>query len=411
MLHDLLDEILEIVARKLVARGDEVDDVAATAASLAMTSRRLSKVMSPIVWAAAVRRAERMHPDPAKQAILSKCEPKTVLRADLVGLAIACGVPRARSLKLDKLEETLDKSDVLVGSTCPIPRAAAAYILRMSRRAMAAQKAEIMYADRNLDSCSVRGGAYRFRDLRRAPLKEALFDVSETLAMLDGLFLDRKRPWWVRTQQDADVYFKREELVAFGLPVRMATWHRLSGATMASFKKLCECLGVDPSAACCATGPIWHVLRKALLSEIPELYRGCSEVPNPGYAFNAGQVTTLRAHLAAARKDTDAVAAKVIEDVMKETRKWYPAVPTILIVRKAVLLHEKGLPIPVSWWTARGEGEKCFEVAKAASLVWKRLGLPMNYARDRFVESVREKLTTGSVEDADVTQAMKVLDP
>jgi hypothetical protein len=413
MLHDLLDEILEIVARKLVAPGDEVDDVAATAASLAMTSKRLSKVMSPILWAKAASMAERLHPDPSKQAILSKCEPKTALKTDFTQLAIACGVPRARSLTLDKLEESLDKSDDIVGESCPIPRAAAAYILRMSRRVMAVEKAEIIYADRDLQGCSKRSNSYRFRDLRRAPPIESLVDVAETLAMLDGLFLDGKRPWWVRTQEDADVYFKRQELAEFGLPVCLATWKRLSPETMESFKSVCECLGIDPSAACDRSGPRWPVLRKAALDEVPELYRGCSEVPKPGYAFTASDVTRLRTIVAKERTDSREVPPKIIAEVLEESRQWRPAIPTARVMTKAALLHAKGLPIPVSWWKGRVEGETLLLMAEAAELVRARFNLPMHYVRDDFVTCAKTKFREMAprLEDADVTDAMKILDP
>lgn len=412
MLHDLLDEILEIVARKLISPGDEVDDVAAMAASLAMTSKRLSKVMSPILWAKAVRMAEHMHPDPAKQAILSKCEPKTALKADFTLLAIACDVPRARSLTLEKLEEALDKSDCLVGKSCPIPRAAAAYILRMSRRVMAVQKAEIMYADRNLEGLRSRSGGYRLRDLRRAPPKESIVDVAETLAMLDGLFLDGKRPWWVRTQEDADVYFKREELVAMGLPVCMATWHRLTKETMDRFKKLCGCLGVDPNAACDSQGTRWYVLRKAVIDEVPELYRGCSEVPKPGYAFAAEDVTRLRKTIAKERTASLAVPPQIVAEVLEESRRWRPAIPTANVMTKAALLHAKGLPMHVSWWKARVEGETLMPIADAAEVVRKRLGLPMHYLRDDFVESAKAKMREMATDaHPDVTDAMRILDP
>jgi hypothetical protein len=404
MLDLLCDDLLLKIADRLVRPDVEIDDSARSAAGLAMTSRRLSAVMSGVVWRSVAAAARRMHPDASAQAVTSHCATKTAEKRHLLPLATACGVPRPRSLKLWELEDALDKSDELVGAACPIPRAAAAYLLRMSYRWMTADVAAALHPDRDLDACQRdRSGRLRFRSLRSAPMKQAVqkeVPGHYLEATLDARFVGRPRPWWVRTHAAADLFFRREAVLALGFPVAAAT-RSAPLEHLGLFKSVCDFVGVNVaeyvslSDGADARRGEWYRLRETIESEVPPVFSACRLI-GPGM-FGVEAVQYVRREVAAAFAEIADVPMDVQYATLEVMKTWWPAPFGVSIAVLAVKLQARGLPPEVAWWRIHVgyDDTNVFAIAAQAKAVSELLGVPVRGLVPDFATAVAAKCAHG----------------
>lgn len=402
MIDRVVDDVLEMIARAAVRRCAEIDDAARIAASLALTSRRVSAVMSGVAWKEVSALAQMMDPCVASQAIASSCEARTARKKDLATVAVSAKLPRAKTMSLADLEEVLDKGDALVGSACPIPLAAAAYVVRMSFRWMPAVAARAKFSGRDFGACEYRAGGYRFSDLRRAPVlpPPVLEDRTKAIAFLDALFsAEKPRPWWVRTMADADFYFRREKLVEDGYPLVAAKWS-VSGAELRNFKEVCEHLRVKMSAFSASWGPGWAALRFQVLMGTHKAFMLCGDALPQNGEFSLADLKRVRARLADATHTIRDVPESTLEASHRVMQRWLPVRATISTATAAILLKHAGLPMEVAWWRIDDEREVLHDLAKDALEVSRLLSVPLHYTIEGFATAVTEVART-NLGDAD----------
>lgn len=383
MLESLVDDVLELIARRTVRAGVEIDDCARTAAALALTSRRVSKVMSGVAWKAVSDAAALMDPSPVGQALRSHCDPKTARKKDIAAVAEAAKL--RKSMTLAQMEDALDRNDDLVGTACPIPIAAAAYIVRMSFRWMPPTIARAKFGDRDFTACEMRAGMLRFRDLRAAPVRAPppQVDRAPELAFLDALFTPAKpRPWWVRTMRDADTYFRREKLVAAGYPVGAAEW-RVTESELRGFKEVCELLGAKMANFSSTYGPTWGSLRHRALESVPRVFSLCRDLLPFSAPFTVADVQRVRAETDAAFDTLAAVPPGVLDECYAIMRSWLPAKATVSVAAATVLLRHSGLPTAPAWWIL-GPGDDLHELAAQARSIAFALDVAVEYSVEAF---------------------------
>lgn len=390
MIDTVVDDVLEMIALAAVRRCAEIDDAARTAASLALTSRRVSKVMAGVAWKEVSAIAQMMDPCVASLAIKSACEYKTTRKKDLAAVAVCAKIHRAKTMSLADLEEALDKGDQLVGSACPIPVAAAAFIVRMSFRWMPSVAARAKFGSRDLNSCEFKNGSYRFRDLRRAPElpQPVREDRTPALKFLDALFTPEKpRPWWVRTMADADLYFRREKLVADGYPLIAAKWN-VQDPELHDFRDVCEHLGVKMTNFALGHRPDWYMLRCKAMEGTHKLFMLCGDTLSFGSQFGTADVKRVLAKIADAMHSIRDIPEATLDASFKVMQAWLPARATISVATAAILLKHAGLPTAVAWWRIDDEHEVLYDLANDALEVARILCIPVDYTVENFRAAV-----------------------
>lgn len=273
MLGELNNDVLEVVARRLADPDRQVDDVARDAAALALVGDPCAGFLSAALWKRVAGMAAVLDPSAVAQALASGCTRRLYLRRHLVALARSSGVDD--SPPMAEIEDEIRYSDDPVHAVhCPIPRAAALYVLSMSFRWMDASKAAIAFPGRDLGHCELAHSSYRLSDLRRAPKLDAP-DAREgraaSLRELDARY-GGARPWWVRCDDDAALHDRRAVVKARGLPSVCAHW---PPEDVETFPKLCKALGVPVAfftTPKTLTPPV-HSLWRSTIWHVPSLYR------------------------------------------------------------------------------------------------------------------------------------------
>lgn len=359
MIALLPDDILEHISRFMVGPEREVDDLARDAVSVSLTCRGLS-ALGRALWKRTEEFAGCMDPCPECESFRARCvRSQVVMKSDIADVARSCAMPYASSLPRYIMEDRLKESDEPVGPHCPIARSAALYVLHMKLRRMKADDAIFLYKDRDLTRCRRNNKGYLYSDLRRAPKKGfsgVYLKRQKTIAELDALFGDRKRPWHVRTQYHADALFRREKLLAEGYPRVVSQWYREEDAR--KYRELCAGLGVNMSYFAYSFGPNWYQLREHVLNGLPELFRNCTDVNlmrvvrGDGHGFyvsnfdmsDVNRVRELCESRAAEIEDVPAEAAKEARTAMT----MRPCNTALVVM--AVRLHADGLPAVAVHW-------------------------------------------------------------
>jgi hypothetical protein len=403
MLETVVDDVLEMIARAAVRRCAEIDDAAMTAASLALTSRRVSAVMASVAWKEVSARAELMEPFVEAMAVKSACEVKTARKKDLTAIAVSAKLHRAKTMTLAELEEALDKGDQLVGTACPIPVAAAAYIQRMSFRWMPVRIAVAKFGDRDLDTCEFRNSCYRYRDLRRAPKMPPHVDEDrrKALEFLDALFTPEKpRPWWVRTMAAADQHFRREKLIADGYPISVAKWD-VPDAELRDFRDVCNHLDVKMLDFSLTHRPDWYRLRCKAMEGTHKAFMLCGDALPFASQFRVDDVEHVRAKMADAMHSIRDVTEPTLDASYRVIQGWMPVRATILVATAAILLKHAGLPMAPAWWRIDDGREVLYDLARDALEVSRLLSIPIHYAIDDFAAAVKAEVKKALGDEAE----------
>jgi len=346
MLSILDTDVLDIVVACIGASSREIDDVARDAASLAMVGSPAATMLSAKLWARVADLASVMIPDPKAQALASHCMPRTSLAAaDVRVLAKACGVKYSYDRSMESLLLALDRSDEHVGPRCPIPRAAAVYVLHMICRHMAADVAALVFPGRDYASCRTFRGGLRFSDLRRAP-KVPKPDFSDDrramMADLDRLFVGRPRPWYVRSQVQADTFFLRERLAAEGIE-DCCEWGPNSLNTVRAIKAELRLVGRFGSK----NGPDWNFLLRMTLSlVVPTVFTGCIDATLP-WMFSVHDVRELKRRVLA---HLQLIGSRERAQIARNKMAFRVGGPTMQMVLDAEYLDSQGLPVNVVYW-------------------------------------------------------------